>query len=94
MPISCYGSQNDIELFLKRKIPCFQAQKIVLDIDKTRRRPSVAWVSTEDRPTIEGLVKIHNSRWVPDRIQTFLMGYPYDDLDDEDEDEEDRYDIF
>ena len=63
----------------------------MLDIDKTSRRESVAYVSADDRPTLEALIKIHNSRWVPDRIRTYIMGFAYEE---EDVGNEDAYDIY
>lgn len=93
-------NENNIKKFLSKRINDLKYSQLTLERDQRGRSLGVAWIKSNNQPTVAGLLHLHKKRFADYELRTYLMGFTYDnenemegheDYDDEEEDYEAQF---
>jgi hypothetical protein len=51
------------------------------------------WIVSEDKHSLECLLRLHNKIYAQNKIKTYMMGYTYDANDDFEDDQDEEEDL-
>ena len=71
--------ERNILRFLTKKIPSFTHSKLLMEKDRYQNFTGSVLVQANDRATINALLLLHDYRLQGHHLQSWLMGFEYDD---------------
>ncbi len=77
VPRKC--QQKHIEAFLIKRIKDMKIDKIILDIDLQTKLTRSIFLTSDHRPTLESLLRLHYVPWIKGPVKTLIMGYGYNE---------------